>query len=210
VWVRYPSQIETTFQPTHPPGGQPAQAQVRDVSQGGISLVVDRPFEPGAMLCIELPTIVKGTSTTVLACVIHLRAERPGRYVVGCTFSSELTEAELATFGAKRARPEPGDRRSWVRYPCEVTATYSLVSGDEQPSRPAQVLNISAGGVALSVREPLETGTLINVVLRAARGPFTRTILACVVHVTKTADGGVAAGCNFIRELTQDELRALR
>ena len=39
--------------------------------------------------------------------------------------------------------------------------------------------------------------------------PAKRTILACVVHVTTQASGEWALGCNFIRELSEEDLKAL-
>jgi hypothetical protein len=36
-----------------------------------------------------------------------------------------------------------------------------------------------------------------------------RSILACIVHTTVRAGGELAAGCNFIRELGEEELNAL-
>src|SRR4051812_10376160 len=48
-------------------------AEVRDVSRGGIRLVIDRFVDSGTMLRIDLPTTT-GAKTTVLACVVHVRA----------------------------------------------------------------------------------------------------------------------------------------
>jgi len=40
-------------------------------------------------------------------------------------------------------------------------------------------------------------------------GKVARTMLACVVHVTTQTSGPWALGCNFIRQLTEEELKSL-
>jgi hypothetical protein len=44
---------------------------------------------------------------------------------------------------------------------------------------------------------------------RSPQGATPLTILACVVHVTTQQDGQRITGCNFIRELTEQDLRLL-
>src|SRR5215469_16039595 len=71
VWVRFPSGLETTLQPARGPDGPRLGARVRDVSRGGILLVVDRPFEAGELLSVELPAAEGQPPSTVLACVVR-------------------------------------------------------------------------------------------------------------------------------------------
>ena len=54
----------------------------------------------------------------------------------------------------------------------------------------------------------IPTGTLLNAELHGPSGQ-TFTILACVVHVSAAAEGGHLLGCNFIRELSETDLRSL-
>jgi hypothetical protein len=209
VWVRYPADLETTLRPEGSPEAGPLAARVRNISRGGINLVVRRPFETGDLVTVELPSTEADTRYTVLACVVHVRALADGAWALGCTFSGELSADDLAVFGAQRTRPAPSDQRTWDRYPCTVTASYELLLAPERGRQAAQVLNISATGVGLRVHQAVEAGTLLSVDLYGAGGGHAPTLLACVVHVSARPGGEWALGCNFIRELSEPELAAL-
>src|SRR5690242_3805741 len=90
VWVRYPADLETTVQAAGSPDAVRLSARVRNVSLGGVSLAVDRPFEPGDLLSVELPGATEQTRCNVLACVVHVGEMPEGGWVLGCTFSREL------------------------------------------------------------------------------------------------------------------------
>src|SRR3954454_20417561 len=88
VWVRFPSGLETTLRPARGPDGPRLGARVRDVSRGGIHLVLDRPFEPGELLSVELPAAEGRPPSTVLACVVRAAEAEGGAWSVGCTFAA--------------------------------------------------------------------------------------------------------------------------
>jgi hypothetical protein len=68
-------------------------ATVRDISAGGVGLLLSRRFEPGVLLAVELP---EGESArSVLARVAHATARGRGEWLVGCRFLSPLDEDEL-------------------------------------------------------------------------------------------------------------------
>ena len=146
---------------------------------------------------------------TVLACVAHSRPEGETEWVVGCRFSAELSAADLAAFGAARSKSAAPDNRSWSRFPCEVQAVYQVVAEGEDLRREARVLNISPGGLALSVDHDVGAGALLSAELHAPGGRKVITILACVVHVTVQSERERILGCNFIQELSEDDLEAL-
>jgi len=210
VGVRYPCAVQTTLQPVN--GAEPVRlsGRVRNISRGGISLVVPHAFESGDLIGVDLPSPDSDATYTVLACVIHATAQPGGEWVVGCTFAQELSEAELRAFGGKRRKsPAPEDQRTWVRYPCRVKATCQLVSAAPAEPWPVEVLDISPRGIGLRVERPVETGALLSLDLQDTAGRVTTSMLACVVHAAEPQDGRRALGCNFIRELTDEELRAL-
>jgi hypothetical protein len=209
VWVRYPSDLETTYSPAGKGPSPQLSARVRNVSLGGVSLAVDRAFEPGELLSVELPGATEESRCTVLACVVHVSAAGPREWLIGCTFARELGEEDLEKFGARRERHPPPDQRTWVRFSCDVKAVYQPVGGLPAGLKSAKVLNLSASGVGLLVGEAVENGTLLSVELHAAHAPFTRTMLSCVVHVTAQPGGEWALGCNFIRSLSEEDLKAL-
>jgi hypothetical protein len=145
----------------------------------------------------------------VLACVVHVSPQGGDRWLIGCTFARELSDEDLAPFGARKVRATPPDQRDWVRYACDVQASYQPGDDTDASDRPAQVLNISASGVGLLVAEPIAVGTLLSVRLRSARGGADKTMLSCAVHVTQRGAEEWALGCTFISELSESELLAL-
>jgi hypothetical protein len=209
VWVRHPANLETTYRPAGSGDSARFSAVVRNISGGGLSLLVDRDFAPGDLLSVELPGPAEGSSSSALACVVHVAPQGEGKWVVGCTFSRELSDEDLAPFGARRSRTRPSDQRTWQRYACDVKAGYQLAAAPEAGTRPAQVLNISPTGVGLLVDREVENGTLLSVELASAAGRAGKTMLSCVVHVGRHGEGGWALGCNFITELSEAELLAL-
>jgi c-di-GMP-binding flagellar brake protein YcgR len=207
VWVRYPTHLETTYLPAGAESPR-LSARVRDVSRGGIHLVVNREFQTGELLSIELPRANDGTHT-LLACIVRVDRLKGDDWALGCVYSRELGEEELQGFGARRERHAAADQRVWMRFPCNVRGTYQQISTFGAPTAEARVLNISATGVGLLVDELVEAGTLLSVDLKPDSGADSRTMLACVVHVNAQANGQFALGCNFIRELSEEDLEAL-
>ena len=106
-------------------------------------------------------------------------------------------------------RHAPEDQRTWMRFHCNLRAHFNLIGDLENHEIKAQVLNVSASGIGLLVNQFIETGVLLNLNLVAKEGAAVRTILSCVVHVSKQAEGEWALGCNFIRELTEEDFRIL-
>ena len=55
---------------------------------------------------MELPPSTGEPSISVLACVVHSQPEGDAEWVLGCRFSAELNDADLAAFGAVRSKPD--------------------------------------------------------------------------------------------------------
>lgn len=91
---RFTCEVPTTCQPPSAWCKDPWPATIRDISNGGLSLTLQRRFEKGSGLAIELPT-EDGTPTTVLARVAHVQTLEPGIWLLGCTFISELSDEEV-------------------------------------------------------------------------------------------------------------------
>jgi hypothetical protein len=209
VWIRFPANLETTFRPADADGGARLSALVRDISRGGLSLAADRAFAPGNLLAVELPGPAEEAICSVLACVVHVTPQGAGNWILGCSFSRELSDADLAHFGARRSHSSNGDQRSWDRYDCDMRAVYQAPTAPHLGPREATVLNISASGVGLLVDQAIDNGTLLSVELHSPEGGLSKTILACVVHVKQQGESAWALGCNFITELSEAELLAL-
>lgn len=209
LWVRYAADLQGKVQLSQDQDAGNLLAKVRDLSAGGANLQLDRALPLGQMVTLDLPC-ERDETYSVLACVVRVIANPDGTWSVGCVFSRELSPEDLQRFGAEKEAAAPSDQRTWVRFTCALQASYRKVSGaDEQTPCPAQILNISANGIGLSVEPTLKTGTLLNVDLRDKQGKNVRTLLACVVHIARQADGDYSAGCNFIRVLSEAELQSL-
>lgn len=208
LWVRYAADLEGKVQLAEKQGSAKILAKVRDLSLGGANLLVDQPLQPGQMLSVELPAD-QGNVCTVLACVVRATPQAEGHWSLGCVFSRELNNDDLGSFGAQKVQADGDDNRVWVRFSCELKASYRKVGDVADQAQPAEVLNISANGIGLAVQPTLQAGSLVNVDLFDKNGRMMRTMLACVVHTTQRASGDYAVGCNFIRELSEEELQSL-
>src|SRR5947209_4745123 len=104
VYERYPSEGATSCQPIAPPGADDMKwsAIIRDVSVGGIGLLINRRFERGVGLAIELPEASADSYYTAFARVIHIRPQNGG-WFHGCAFVGQLSEEGLAAV----VRPAP-------------------------------------------------------------------------------------------------------
>ena len=208
AWSRIPSDRELAYRVVN--GDAPAaRGQVRNVSQGGINLLVGQAIKPGTMLRLDLPHAQGTPGESVLECVMHCNAEGSA-YSLGCTFSSELDDAELAEFGGRREPASPPDQRTWMRFPAHGHAEYQAL-----PQRPGteprlgEITNISPSGVGLLLEEPIEPGTVLNLGLhKKGREPMYQ-VLACVVFLGERKEGGWVVGCNFIHELPEHDFRQL-
>ena len=208
LWVRYDTEIKTQVQVSRTGQTERFEAQVHDLSIGGANLVTDRPFAAGQMLSLELPG-ADGQMRVVLGCVVRCLPLREGHWSLGCAFSRELASSDLEHCGAQEPASSPDDQRSWVRHKCNLKAAYERIGEDDERTYDAQVLNVSVSGVGLMLNDSIEPGALINLRLYSSAGKLARTILACVVHSTERAGGELVVGCNFIRELGEDELAGL-
>jgi hypothetical protein len=57
--------------------------------------VVDRRFEPGTILNIQIEYDGEELPPVLLARVVHVTAESGGQWALGCRFPRELTEKDL-------------------------------------------------------------------------------------------------------------------
>lgn len=190
------------------PAAERALAHVRDISLGGLILLLSRPLESGALLRVEIQSAARKTPHSLLTRVIHVEQRQGGLWTVSCCFVKELSDEELRLFGAERVRPTGSDVRAWVRYPCDVELVFYSVVAAAREKCPARIVNISAGGIALCVHRQFESGTLLRLELSADVQSL-RKLTARVVHLADKKDGTYVLGCTFATELTGDDLPLL-
>jgi hypothetical protein len=185
----------------------PIMGTVQDVSRAGLRLLLDREVDEGGMVRINLEPAKGDKGTQVLACVVHVQALADTAFVVGCNFSTELNDEDLAALGARRTKTREGDPRAWARVPAAGRAVWRSPNHDGA-EHSAAIQNISPGGLALKVKEELQPGTLLELELRDWQDRPVKTMLACVVYQMSLEAGQWLSGCTFVRELTEQDLAA--
>jgi PilZ domain len=199
--------ISTTCKPTQHRETAGIPGRVKNVSMSGACLHIPVAFPPGELFGLHLPS-PEGESSDILACVVRCDALDETTWVVGCTFASPLDSRELRRFDETAGEPSPSDRRGWERYPCQARATYQLVRSPESgENHPAVIVNISGGGLALQPAQSLEVGELLSIDLSHG-DEYVLTALASVVRAYRD-ENRLVVGCNFIRELGEENLARL-
>src|SRR5260370_22097629 len=74
VWIRYPCDMEAVCQPADGSQSQRVSAQVRNVSRGGINLLMPTSIATGSLMSVELPCGTGQQASTILAYVIRVAA----------------------------------------------------------------------------------------------------------------------------------------
>jgi hypothetical protein len=146
VWVRCPDVGSAVLRPAAPGGAGPIQAEVRDLSRGGIGLVVDHRFDAGNLLLLDLPPWANRPGATVLAYVMRADPLAVGRWELGCKFAAEPGHGVLAALTGRV--PDSADRRAWARFPTRGSCRYYPVGGYALTCR-ADIVNVSPAGVGL-------------------------------------------------------------
>jgi PilZ domain len=77
------------------PSFQANRARVRDISEGGIGLVIPHSLDAGARLGIDLCGPRDGDSGLVTASVRHVTSLGDGSWLVGCSLSHNLADSEM-------------------------------------------------------------------------------------------------------------------
>jgi len=83
------------------PKEQNWSALVRDLSRGGVGLVLDSYLEAGSELAIEIPRTTDVQAKHLHVRVVHATALPGGRWLLGCSLVKPLSEAEMHTLLAQ-------------------------------------------------------------------------------------------------------------
>lgn len=164
VYERHPCDLQTSCQPPSFGTGKESkwQGTIRDISSGGIGLVLRRRFERGTGLVIELPG-GGDEPATVLARVVHVKAQPGGAWALGCVFVSPLSDEELnallqSTQGARKV--EPAER------PLAPSAKAAAIPPPVSAPKPASLADVYLRGT-------LPEGVVIERLIRRLDLPST-------------------------------------
>jgi len=96
--VRFSADIGTRFQLTLAGDHLFYPARIRDVSRGGVKLMVDRQIEPGTVVKVMVLQPVKSR-------VAHCTPQENGAWAVGLSFHNEIGLPELLTLIERQTNP---------------------------------------------------------------------------------------------------------
>jgi hypothetical protein len=207
VWVQECTRMVTLDEAPSAPNPERFEAAVEEISRYEACLCTSRQILKTSLLSIELPQGEKADGDSILAYVVK-SLPQGNNWLLTCVFSTELSEEDLRSFGGSRTRPPPPTRRAWSRFPLDRAVAYrSLRTADEQKQL-ARAVDISVTGIGLVVHEPIEAGAVLSLDIMAGPGQPEKVMQVCVVRAGSETQGQWRLGCNFIRQLQEDELQA--
>jgi hypothetical protein len=106
------------------------------------------------------------------------------------------------------ASKEAIEKRKTARHVCGRDAVSHPLDGQDTLCWGAQVRDISAGGIGLSLCYPFKLGTLLAIDIQGPPGG-TRTLLARVVRVNDQVDGTWTIGCEFVKPISDSDVEIL-
>jgi hypothetical protein len=74
---------------------------------------------------------------------------------------------------------------------------------------PATIVDISQGGVRIHLRRRFERGAPLAIELPGSRRAEASIVFVKVIHIRPLPDGSWAHGCQFISELSEEEVERL-
>jgi hypothetical protein len=205
-----PCGLETACQPVSARGEEAWPATIQDISRTGIALVLDRRFERGTLLSVQLEDRARSFGRTMFARVVHVRLHEDRAWLHGCAFAGELEEDELSYFHAERRRPTDLDCRAWVRFDCDVPATAWLLGPNQGESMPVRVQNVAPGGVGILAPAAPPTGTCLRLEWSGNEVRPPRPVEVRVIQAASQGSNGWLLGCELVAEIDAAELNALR
>lgn len=95
AWVRHTCDLDTLCMP--PKNGTVKQwsARIRDISRGGMQLIVNHWIVPGTLLTIHLDSDSGEATQPLSVQVIFAMALPEGKWALGCRFPQPLSEQQL-------------------------------------------------------------------------------------------------------------------
>ncbi len=203
---RLPCDIETKCQPISGGLSKAWSARAVDISTGGVGLVLERRFEPGAMLTANLTSADGESTRTLFLRVAHVARHEDGGWRHGCAFASELTAEELQAFQVEATRPEAPDRRAWVRFPCNVVTQCRVVAPPCPGSWEGRILEVSPGGLNLLVPLELQPGTILNIQLPESGTASPHYALVRVLRLQPFSSERWFLACEFAEQIAIEDL----
>ncbi len=210
AFPRYPVDWEVVCKALAGGRGDSWKARLRDVSAGGIGVVLERRFERGTTLTVQLQNGSAEAPRTLLARVMHATRLPEGEWLLGLSLLRQLSEEQLQAWGVGPVRPESPDYRAWVRVACDMDALCREVGVEGAAPWRVRVLNLSPRGIGLAAPCAVAPGAHLTVDLPGVDGLGVRQLLVRVAQVTQQEEEMWLLGCEFAQQLSEADLSALQ
>ena len=96
--TRFPCNLATSCRLVASLPDDPVPARVRNISVGGLSLVLAKPFDSGSLLAIELRSMTRNVTRTLQIRILYVVEHPSGDWIAGASFVQPLADDELKTF----------------------------------------------------------------------------------------------------------------
>jgi hypothetical protein len=96
--TRYPCNLATSCRLGAAVKGDSHPARVRNISAGGVSLVLTQPVISGELISVDLRSMTRNFARTLQVRVIYCIEHPSGEYILGGAFVNTLTEDEVKAF----------------------------------------------------------------------------------------------------------------
>jgi hypothetical protein len=93
--TRYPCNLSTSCRIAALVAGDPIPGRVRNISAGGISLVLGHPVDGGDEITVELRSNFRHFARAMLVRVAYCVEHPSGDWIVGAAFTQPMTEEEV-------------------------------------------------------------------------------------------------------------------
>jgi hypothetical protein len=111
AWERHPCDLRGACQPIAANRGHDLSwpAKIRNLSLGGVGLVLERRFEPGVILFLELTFPGSDSPETLMARVVYARAIAGNQWFLGCAFCRPLSPGKIESLVGSSRSPANGE-----------------------------------------------------------------------------------------------------
>ncbi|HWY88212.1 MAG TPA: serine/threonine-protein kinase, partial [Gemmataceae bacterium] len=98
------------------------------------------------------------------------------------------------------------ERRGGTRHPVQVPTTFGIMNSSTRDAWPAQIMDISAGGLCLQTPRRFEANTLLNIVLPGGKSGQPSAHLVRTCWIKPLPDKSWLLGCLFVSRLDDMDL----
>lgn len=119
-----------------------------------------------------------------------------------------MSQVHVPTSGM--AKPvSRSNRRATIRYRCAPATIGKVFAASGHEFQRAWILDLSLQGIGMHLPRPIDSGTLVLVVIKSNDGAKSFELSAKVMHCHALPQGEYFVGCELTKLLTPDDLEQL-